>query len=158
MQLYVYGSEWGIIGPPLGLPSPLGSLQAVSGSIICRSKKGNRGDMQKFHMTLQFFKARGPQGHFFKKTSGKPVFRYCLGECVSNFRSASFFVWPGCPVQTHRNIYKWINEYPLPAACLTWILKTSKNKNPYWVLTKHRQCNCKLQENSNWEIAFLFLP
>ena len=44
-------------------------------------KQGNGGNMRKIHVTRQFFKARGPQGHFFEKTK-KPVFRCGLGECV----------------------------------------------------------------------------
>ena len=39
----------------------------------------NHGDMRKIHMTRQFFEARE------------------VG--VPNFRSISFFVWPGGPVQ-----------------------------------------------------------
>ena len=37
--------------------------------------------MRKIHVTLQFFEAGGPQGHFFEKTK-KPVLRYGLGECL----------------------------------------------------------------------------
>ena len=43
--------------------------------------QGNRGDMPKIHVTRQFFKAGGPQGHFFEKTK-IPVFRCSLEECV----------------------------------------------------------------------------
>ena len=39
-----------------------------SGFIILH---GNRGDKQKTHVTRQFFKASGPQGHFFEKTKKK---------------------------------------------------------------------------------------
>ena len=40
-----------------------------------------------------------------------------MAVCVPNFRSVSFFVWPGCVTQ----INKQIHTYPRPAARLTWI-------------------------------------
>ena len=45
-----------------------------------KPKQGNRGDMQKIHVTKQFSEASDPQGHFFEKR--KTVFLYGLGECV----------------------------------------------------------------------------
>ena len=36
--------------------------------------QGNQGDMQKIHMTWQFFETSGSHGHYIEKTK-KPVFR-----------------------------------------------------------------------------------
>ena len=44
-------------------------------------KQDNRGDIRKIHVTRQFFRAKGPEGHFFEKRK-KCVFRYGLGEIV----------------------------------------------------------------------------
>ena len=47
--------------------------------------------MRKIHLTEQFFKANGAQGHFFEKK--KEIKRFKLqsrGMCVPNFRSESF--------------------------------------------------------------------
>ena len=77
--------------------------------------------MRKIHVTLQFFEASGPKGHFFEKN----IFRYGLGMCVPNFRSVLFFVGPGVPVQTNKPIDTFtseIYEYPRMTARLTWIL------------------------------------
>ena len=49
-----------------------------------------------------------------------------MGVCVPNFRSVSFFAWPGGVTQintyTNTHINKGKYEYPRPAARLTWIL------------------------------------
>ena len=55
-------------------------------------KQGNRGDMQKIHMTLQFFESRGPQGHFFEK-----------GTVCVKLQASIVFVLPGSRVQTGRH-------------------------------------------------------
>ena len=52
-------------------------------------------------MTRQFFEASGLQGNFFEKTKNSFLDK---GVCVSNFRSESFFVWPGGVTHKHKNI------------------------------------------------------
>ena len=60
-------------------------------------------------MTGQFFEASGPQGHFFEKTKKKKRFyKGPMGVCVPNFRSVSFFVWPGGVKQINEQIYTHI--------------------------------------------------
>ena len=63
--------------------------------------QGIRGDMREIHVTRQFLEAGGPQGHFFDKTKNLFWIR-SLGVCVPNFRSVSFFVWPGGVAQLHK--------------------------------------------------------
>ena len=65
-------------------------------------QQSNRGDMRKIPVTRQFFEGSGPKGHFSKKKTFKISSRRV---CVPNFRSVSFFVWPGGPVQTDKPTY-----------------------------------------------------
>ena len=65
------------------------SLGTVGPNIKLRVKcqQGNRGDMQKIHVTRQHFEASGLQGHFFGKTK-KNMF-----VCVQRYTSVLFLVW-----------------------------------------------------------------
>ena len=49
-----------------------------------------------------------------------------MGVCVLNFRSVSFFVWPGDVTEIHKYTSEFKN-IPRPAAHLTWILITSRS-------------------------------
>ena len=61
--------------------------------------------MRKIHMTRQFFEASGRHEDFFEKQKTRFQIR-SMGVCVPNFRSASFFVWPGdvTQINTYTNI------------------------------------------------------
>ena len=66
--------------------------------------------MRKIHVTRQFFEASGIQDHFFEKNQ-KPVFRYCLGECVYQISSLYLFSpWPKGPVQKHQQTHIFTSE------------------------------------------------
>ena len=66
--------------------------------------------MRKVHVTRHFFEAGGPPGDFFEKTK-KNVFRCGLGEReYKNFRSVSFFVWPGGVTQINTQIHTYTTE------------------------------------------------
>ena len=52
--------------------------------------------MRKIHVTRQFSLASGRHGDLIKKKNKKTGFQIrSMGICVHNFRSVSFFVWPG---------------------------------------------------------------
>ena len=58
--------------------------------------------MLKIHVTRQFFKASGPQGHFFEK---KAFLDKVCGSICTKVQVCIFFVWPGrvtqIPQYTH---------------------------------------------------------
>ena len=57
--------------------------------------------MRQIHVNRQFFEASGTQGHFFeKKKQNIRFWIWSRGMCVPTFRSVSFSVRPGGPVQT----------------------------------------------------------
>ena len=62
--------------------------------------------MRKIDVTRQFFEASGLQGHFFEKQNKNSFLDMSWGVCAPNFRSVSFFVWPGGA--THINTYTHI--------------------------------------------------
>ena len=66
-------------------------------------RQGNIRDMGKIPMTRYFFEASGRQGNFYEKKQKNYFWIWSRGLCVQNFKSLSFFVWPGGSVQT--NIY-----------------------------------------------------
>ena len=61
--------------------------------------------MQKINVTRQFFQASGRHGDVFQKKISFQI--RSMGVCVPNFRSVSFFVWPGGVTQ----INTYINKY-----------------------------------------------
>ena len=62
------------------------------------------------HITLQFFRASGPQGFFCEKTKKKThCYIWSREVCVPNFRSVSFVVWPGGV--THKYTHKYIHTH-----------------------------------------------
>ena len=68
------------------------------------------------HVTRQFFEDCGPQCHLFEKTKNRFWIHYCLGDCVYQISSLSFFVLSGGCIQSnvptnrynskHRNHYR----------------------------------------------------
>ena len=59
----------------------------------------------------QFFETGVPLGYFFEKTKKKPFQIRSMGVCVLNYRSVSFFVWPGSVTQIHTYINKYTNTH-----------------------------------------------
>ena len=63
------------------------------------SQQGNRGDNRKIHLRLAAHRI-----NFSKKQ--KTCFQIrSMGVCVPVFRSVSFFVWSGCPMQSDQQTY-----------------------------------------------------
>ena len=77
------------------------------------------------HVTRQFFEASGSEGHFFGKKQKTCFFIWSRGVYVLNFRSVSFFVWPGDPGQTQDT---FTSEKMNILDRLLWILKTGQSE------------------------------
>ena len=57
--------------------------------------------MWKIHVTRHFFEACGRRGDYFEKTKN-PFLDKVNGSILPNFRSISFFVWPGGVTQINK--------------------------------------------------------
>ena len=63
--------------------------------------------MRKIHVTRQFFGPSIRHGDLFEKTKNPFLDKVCIcmRVCVPNFRSVSFFVWPGGVTEIHKYIH-----------------------------------------------------
>ena len=66
--------------------------------------------MWKIHVTRHFFEACGRRGDYFEKTKN-PFLDKVNGSILPNFRSISFFVWPGGVTHINKNIHRQINTH-----------------------------------------------
>ena len=64
--------------------------------------------MRKIHVTRQFVEASGRHGDLIEKN---PFLDKVNGSNVPNFRSVSFFVWPGDVTQINKYIHKHTNTH-----------------------------------------------
>ena len=77
--------------------------------------------MRKIHVTRQFFEASGRHGDLIEKTKN-PFLDKVNGSMCANFRSVSFFVWPGDVIHIHKYTSEFKNILDRSAARLKWIL------------------------------------
>ena len=75
-----------------------------------KQKQDNRGDMRKIHVTRLILEASSRHGDFFK--TQKTCFQIrSMGVYLPNFRSVSFFVWPGGVTQINKQIHIYSSEF-----------------------------------------------
>ena len=67
--------------------------------------------MRKIHVTRQFFKNSGHHGDFLKKQKNLFLDKVNGSMCakIPNFRSVSFFIWPGELTQINKYTHKYTN-------------------------------------------------